>query len=73
VQQAGNRKPTQERKRELPTSVLRKAMMILMGANLAVLRQGKLQLTTAGKRLHALLELRSTDALPAAAFASPSA
>lgn len=73
VQQAVNGMLAQERKRELPAAVVRKVMMLLMGANLAALRQGNLQLTTAGKRLHALLEVRSTEALPAAAFASPSA
>lgn len=72
VQQAVNGMLAQERKRELPTAVVSKIVMILMGANLAARRQGKLQLTIAGKRLHALLEVRSSEALPSAAFASPS-
>lgn len=73
VQQVVNARLAQERKRELPTAVVRKVVMILMGANLVTLRQGKLQLTTAGKRLHALLEVRETEVLPSTAFASPSA
>lgn len=73
VQRAVNGMLAQERKRELPTLAVRKVVMILMGADLAALRQGKFQLTTPGKRLHALLEARSTEALPLAAFASPSA
>jgi hypothetical protein len=68
-----NRQLARLRKRELPASVVRKVVMILMGADLAVLRQGRLELTTAGKRLHALLEVRSASPLPAPAFASPSA
>lgn len=73
VQQTVNGFLAQKRKRELPAAVVRKVVMILMGADLAALRNGKLQLTTAGKRLHALLEVRSSEALPSAAFASPSA
>jgi hypothetical protein len=73
IRQALNKMLAQERKRELPASVVRRVVMILMGANLATLRQRKLQLTTAGRRLHALLQVRSTSALPSPAFASPSA
>ncbi len=73
VQEAVNGLLAQERKRELPAAVVRKVVMILMGADLAALRQGRLELTVAGKRLHALLEVRSADVLPSAAFASPSA
>lgn len=61
------------RKRELPATVLRKVVMVLMGANLAALRQGKFKLTVAGKRLHALLEVRSVAPLPSYAFASRAA
>lgn len=71
VQTAVNGLLTRERKRELPVAVVRKIVMILMGADLAALRRGRLELTVAGKRLHALLEVRSTDGLPSAAFASP--
>lgn len=59
------------RKRELPAAVVRKVVMILMGADLAALRQGRLELTTAGKRLNALLQVRSTELTPAPAFVSP--
>lgn len=65
-----NRQLIRLRKRELPASVVRRVVMILMGADLAVLRQGRLELTTAGKRLHALLGVRSAEVLPAAPFAS---
>lgn len=59
------------RKRELPAAVVRNVVMILMGADLAALRQGRLELTTAGKRLHALLQVRSTELSPTPAFVSP--
>lgn len=68
-----NRQLSQLHKRELPAAVVRKVVMIQMGAHLAALRQGRLELTTAGKRLHALLEVRSASPLPTPAFASPSA
>lgn len=68
---AVNRELANLRKQELPAAVVRKVMMILMGADLATLRQGRLELTTAGKRLHALLQVRSTEAAPASAFVSP--
>lgn len=65
-----NQQLARSRRRELPAAVVRKVMMILMGADLAALRQGRLELTVAGKRLHALLEVRAADGLPSAAFAS---
>ena len=68
---AVNRELAHLRKRELPAAVVRKVVMILMGADLAALSQGRLELTTAGKRLHALLQVRSTDGTPATVFASP--
>lgn len=67
---AVNRQLARSRKRELPATAVRKVLMILMGADLAALRQGRLELTVAGKRLHSLLEVRSADTLPSAAFAS---
>lgn len=68
-----NRALASSRKRELPIAVVRKVVMILMGADLAALRQGRFKLTVAGKRLHALLEVRSAGLLPSYAFASLSA
>lgn len=68
---AVNRELAHRRKRELPAAVVRKVVMILMGADLAALRQGRLELTTAGKRLHALLQARSIESPRTAAFASP--
>lgn len=68
---AVNRELAHLRKRELPAAVVRKVVMILMGADLAALRQGRFELTTAGKRLHALLQTRATETAPASAFVSP--
>ncbi len=68
---AVNRELANLRKQELPAAVVRKVVMILMGADLAALRRGRLELTTAGKRLHALLQVRSTEVTPAPAFVSP--
>jgi hypothetical protein len=68
---AVNRELAHLHKQELPAVVVRKVVMILMGADLATLRQGQLELTTAGKRLHALLQVRSTAVPSAPAFASP--
>jgi len=68
---AVNRKLVHVRKRELPAAVVRRALIILIRANLAELNGERLELTTSGKRLHALLEVRSTGAMPAPAFVSP--
>jgi len=68
---AVNRKLVHLRKRELPAAVVRRVLIILMRADLAELNGERLELTTAGKRLHALLEMRSTEAMPAPAFVSP--
>lgn len=68
---AVNRELARLRKRELSAAVVRKVALILMGANLAALHQGRLELTTSGKRLHALLQVRSTGATPAPAVVSP--
>lgn len=68
---AVNRELAHLRKRELPAAVVRKVVMILMGADLAAVRQGRLELTTPGKRLHALLQVRSTEVTPTPAFVSP--
>jgi len=73
VQQTVNGFLAQKHKRELPAAVVRKVVMSLMEADLTALRKGKLQLTTAGNRLYALLEVRSGEASPSPAFASPSA
>lgn len=68
---AVNRELAHLGKRELAAAVVRKVVMMLMGADLAALRQGRLELTTVGKRLHALLQVCSTEATPALAFVSP--
>ena len=68
---AVNGQLVRRRKRELPAAVVRRVVMILRGAELAALHQGRLELTIAGKRLHALLQVRSTDTTPASAFVSP--
>lgn len=68
---AVNRQLSRLRKRKLPAAVVRKVAMILMGANLAALHQGKLKLTVAGRRLHALLQVRSEMQTGAPAFVSP--
>jgi hypothetical protein len=71
VVSAVNRELTHQRKRKLPAAVVRRVVMILMGADLAALRQGRLELTIAGKSLHALLQVRSIEAEPTPAFVSP--
>jgi hypothetical protein len=66
-----NQERLQAQKRELPAAVVRKILFILMGANLARLRQGKLHITDAGRLLHALLKHRAITAKETPAFASP--
>ena len=66
-----NRQLARQRKRELPPAAMRKVVMILMAADLAALRQGKLEITKAGRQLITLLDAHTTDASPAVAFASP--
>lgn len=68
---AVNRELAHLRKQQLPPAVVRKVVMILMGADLAALRQGRLELTIPGKRLNALLKVRLTGAMPTDAFVSP--
>lgn len=68
---AVNHQLARQRRRELPATVVRKIVMILMGADLTTIRQGKLEITNAGRHLHTILQARSTAAAPAAAFASP--
>lgn len=67
---AVNRELAHSRKRELPAGVVRRVMMILMGADLTALREGRLELTTTGRRLHALLQARSPARALAPAFVS---
>ncbi|MBE0543116.1 MAG: hypothetical protein IH623_17355 [Verrucomicrobia bacterium] len=57
--------------RELPATAVRKIVMILMGADLTTIRQGRLEITNAGRHLHTILQARSTSAAPVSAFASP--
>lgn len=68
---AVNHQLARQRRRELPAAVVRKIVMNLMGADLTALRQGKLEITNAGRQLYAILQARSTDEAPAPAFASP--
>lgn len=68
---AVNHQLARQRRRELPAAVVQKIVMILMGADLTTLRQGRLEITNAGRHLHTILQTRSTAAAPAAAFASP--
>lgn len=71
VVSAVNHQLARQRRRELPATVVRKIVMILMGANLTALRLGRLEITNAGRHLHTILQARSTAAAPAVAFASP--
>lgn len=57
---------SRRRKSELPAAVVRKVVMILMGAGFARLAHGRLELTHAGKRLDALLQTRASAAPVAA-------
>jgi hypothetical protein len=66
-----NEERLRARKQELPAGVVRKILFILMGANLARSRQGKLHITEAGRLLHALLKRRAIAAKETPAFASP--
>ncbi len=68
---AVNLQLARQRRRELPAAVVRKIVVILMGADLTTIRQGKLEITIAGRHLHTILQSRSTGAAPASAFASP--
>lgn len=67
---AVNHQLARQRRRELPAAVVRRIVMILMGADLTALRQGRLEITNAGRHLHTILQARSTAA-PVSAFASP--
>ena len=71
VVSAVNHQLARQRSRELPAAVVRKIVLILMGADLTTIRQGRLEITNAGRHLHTILQARSTAAAPAAAFASP--
>lgn len=71
VLSAVNHHLARQRRRELPAAVVRKIVMILMGADLTALRQGRLEITNAGRHLHTILHARSSGAAPASAFASP--
>lgn len=71
VVSAVNHQLARQRRRELPATVVRKIVMILMGADLTALRLGRLEITNAGRHLHTILQARSTAATPAVAFASP--
>lgn len=66
-----NRQLAHVGKRALPAAVVRRVVIMLMRADLVTLRGGRLELTTGGKRLHALLEVRSTVTMPAPSFVSP--
>lgn len=71
VLSAVNHQLANQRRQELPAAVVRKIVMILMRADLTTIRQGKLEITNAGRHLHTILVSRSTGAAPASAFASP--
>jgi|EBPBio282013_DNA_FD.fasta_scaffold17183_1 hypothetical protein len=71
VVSAVNHQLARQRRQELPAAVVRKVIMILMGADLTALRQGQLEITNAGRHLHTILQERSTAATPAVSFASP--
>lgn len=71
IVEAVNHALAKEHKRELPHTVIRKIMMVLMRANMVALRQGSLRLTDAGRQLNALLQTRATSSPPPLAFVSP--
>lgn len=71
VASAVNLQLARQCRQELPAAVVRKIVMILMGSHLTTIRQGKLEITNAGRHLHTILQSRSTGAAPASAFASP--
>ncbi len=54
-----NQHLVQTGKRALPPAVVRRVVMILMGADLVALNQGRLEITNAGRQLNTLLEARS--------------
>ena len=71
ILEAVNHRLAERQKRELPQTVIRKIVMILMGADMIALRNGSLQITDAGRQLNALLHARVTYGQPSAAFVSP--
>lgn len=71
ILEAVNHGLAQKQKHELPQTVIRKIMMVLMRANMVALRQGSLRLTDAGRQLNALLQTRATSSPPPLAFVSP--
>ena len=67
-----NRQLADGHKRPLPTAVVRRIVMILMGSNLVRLHRGRLEITEAGKRLGALLHARTMQRnVAGSAFVSP--
>lgn len=70
ILEAVNHRLVEKHKRELPQTVIRKIVMVLMGADMIALRNGSLQITDAGRQLNALLQARVTCGQPSAAFAS---
>lgn len=72
VEAVVNHELVRSHKRPLPASVLRRIVMILMGANLVALRRGKLEITDSGKLLGSVLRARSANkAWSVSAFISP--
>lgn len=58
---AVNHQLEERRKRALPETVVRKVMMILMGADFVVLKEGSLRITEAGRMLHTALRARRNE------------
>lgn len=56
---AVNHRLAQKRRRELRAAIVRKVVMILMGADFVVLRDGSLWITDVGKHLNACLHRRN--------------
>ncbi|HOW65550.1 MAG TPA: hypothetical protein P5186_20385 [Candidatus Paceibacterota bacterium] len=61
---AVNHQLEERRKRALPESVVRKVVMILMGAEFVVLKEGSLRITEAGRMLHTALRARRNEIRP---------
>ncbi|GEM_PF-316206 len=72
VASAVNDRLSRLHKRDLPESVIRKVVSILARADLAAVEGGRVELTTAGKRLQALLQVRSPGHSAAPVFVSRS-